>query len=146
MRAVLDANVLVSALIRPVGPPGEIVEAFVRDRRFDLVVSPATLNELRRVLGYPRLRRSVGLSALEIDAWVGALGVLATVVEGPVLHPVVVADPGDDIYIAAAVDGLAEFIVSGDRHLLDLREHEGIRILTPREFLSVLERGGRDSG
>ena len=146
MRAVLDANVLVSARIRPEGPPGRIVEAFVRERRFDLVVSPATLDELRRVLGYPRLRKSLGLSKPEMDAWVGALGALATIVEGPVLRPVVAADPGDDIYIAAAIDGLAEFIVSGDRHLLDLREHEGIRIVKPREFLSVLEGAGRDSG
>jgi predicted nucleic acid-binding protein len=61
------------------------------------------------------------------------------VVEGRVSRRVVTADPADDIYIAAANDGLAEYIVSGDRHLLDLVEHEGIRIVTPRAFLSLLE-------
>ncbi len=65
---------------------------------------------------------------------------IATVVEGEVSDHVVKADPADDIYIAAAADGLADYIVSGDRHLLDLAEYGGIRIVTPRTFLSILER------
>jgi hypothetical protein len=79
------------------------------------------------------------LAEEELDLWVDALRAIALVVEGRVSRPVVQADPADDIYIAAAAEGLADYIVSGDRHLLDLGEHEGIRIVTPREFLDLLE-------
>ncbi|MGH9399314.1 MAG: putative toxin-antitoxin system toxin component, PIN family [Thermoanaerobaculia bacterium] len=139
MRAVLDANVLVSGLIRPEGPPGRLLVRFLRDSAFELVASPATLDELRRSLRYPRIRRYLRLPEEEVDLWVEALGAAALVVEGKVSRRVVAADPADDIYIAAATDGLADYIVSGDRHLLDLVEHGGIRIVTPRAFLSLLE-------
>ncbi len=139
MRAVLDANVVVSALIRPQGPPGQILVRLLRDSAFELIASPATLDELRRSLRYPRIRKYFRLPEEELDLWVDALGAIAVVVEGNVSRSVVTADPADDIYIAAAADGLADYIVSGDRHLMDLVQHGGIRIVTPRTFLTLLE-------
>jgi len=138
LRAVLDANVLISALIRPAGPRGQILLCLLRDRAFDLVASPATLEELRSSLRYPKVRKYLNLSETEIDLWVAALRVVAVIVEGRASRRVVAADPADDIYLAAATDGLADYIVSGDRHLLDLEVHEGIRILSPRGFLTIL--------
>ena len=138
MRAVLDANVVVSGLIRPEGPPGRILVRLLRDGAFELVASPATLDEARRSLHYPKVRKYLRLPEEELDLWVDALGAIATVVEGKVTGQVVKADPADDIYIAAATEGLADYIVSGDRHLLDLAEYGGIRIVTPRTFLSLL--------
>jgi probable toxin-antitoxin system toxin component, PIN family len=140
LRAVLDANVLISALIRPAGPPGRILVRLLRDRAFELVASPATLDELRRSLRYPKVRKYLDLSETEIDLWVAALRAVAVVVEGRVSRHVVVADPADDIYLAAATDGLADYIISGDRHLLDLGTHEGVRILAPHNFLTLLEQ------
>lgn len=140
MRAVLDANVFVSALIRPQGPPGQVLDRLIRESAFDLVASRATLAELRRSLGYPRVRKYLALSDRELDLWVQALAAIAILVEGRVTRRVVEADPADDIYIAAALEGLAEHIVTGDRHLLDLVEHDGLRVVTPREFLARLER------
>jgi len=140
VRAVLDANVLVSALIRPEGPPGRVLVRLIRDSAFELVASRATLHEVRRSLRYPRIRKYLPLREQELDSWVGALAAVAIVVEGNVSRHVVLADPADDIYIAAAADGLADYIVTGDRHLLDLGEHEGIRIVKPRTFLSLLVR------
>jgi putative PIN family toxin of toxin-antitoxin system len=140
LRAVLDANVLISALIRPAGPPGQILLRFLRDRAFDLVASPATLDELRRSLWYPKVRKYLDLSETEIDLWVVALRAVAVVVEGRESRHVVVRDPADDIYLAAATDGLADYIISGDRHLLDFGVHEGARILSPRAFLTLLDQ------
>jgi putative PIN family toxin of toxin-antitoxin system len=139
LRAVLDANVLISAQIRPAGPPGQILLRLLRDRAFELVTSDATLEELRRSLRYPKVRKYLNLSVAEIDLWVVALRAVAVVVEGKVSRHVVVADPADDIYLAAATDGLADYIISGDRHLLDLEVHEGVRILSPRGFLTILD-------
>lgn len=140
MRAVLDANVLVSALIRSEGPPGQILVRLLRDAAFELVGSSAIFDEFRRSLRYPRVRRHLSAAEEELDLWVDALRGVAVVVPGTVIRHVVVDDPADDIYIAAASDGLAESIVSGDRHLLDLQHHEGIRIVSPREFLRLLDR------
>ena len=138
MRAVLDANILVSSLIRPEGPPGQILVRLLRDKAFELVASPATLTEVRRSLRYPKLQRFIRQGEREKDLWVDALASLAVIVEGRVSQHVVEADPADDIYIAAAVEGLADYIVTGDRHLLDIGEHEGILIVAPRTFLQRL--------
>ena len=139
MRAVLDANVLVSALIRPQGPPGQILDRLLRDSAFELVASHATLEELRRSLGYSKVRKYLALTDRDLDVWVESLTAIAVLVEGRPSRRFVEADPADDVYIAAAVEGLAEYIVTGDRHLLDLETHESIRIVTPRAFLSDLE-------
>ena len=138
IRAVLDANVLVSALIRPQGRPGQIVLRLLKDRAFELVVSLSTLNELRRSLRYPRVRRYIRATQQEIDTWVESLAFIADVVEGKVRSHVVTEDPDDDIYIAAAFEGMAHYIVSGDHHLLDIGEIEGIQIVTPRAFIRIL--------
>ena len=139
MRAVLDANVFVSALIRPQGPPGQVVEKLLRDSAFELVASRPTLDELRRSLGYPRVRKYLALSDEQLDGWVQALAAIAILVEGRVTRRVVEADPADDMYVAAALDGMAEYIGTGDRHLLDLESFEGIRLIEPRAFLASLK-------
>ena len=139
MRAVLDANVFVSALIRPQGPPGQVVEKLLRDRAFELVASRPTLDELRHSLGYPRVRKYLALSDEQLDGWVQALAAIAILVEGRVTRRVVEADPADDMYVAAALDGMAEYIGTGDRHLLDLENFEGIRLIEPRAFLASLK-------
>ena len=64
---------------------------------------------------------------------------LADIVEDTGRAAGVCVDPDDDKYIAAAMEGRAQFLVSGDRHLLDLGEHEGIRLVTPKVFRTVIE-------
>ena len=139
LRAVLDANVLVSALIRPQGPPGQIVSRLLKDRAFALVTSPAILAEVRRALAYPRVRKHILASDDELDLWVASLGLIAEPVEGRLRIGAVAEDPEDDKYIVAALEGLAQFIVSGDAHLLALEAYEGVRIVTPRAFLVLLQ-------
>lgn len=57
LRAVLDANVYVSALVRPEGPPGQIIERFLRSAAFEIVLSPAIVEEVLEALAYPKARR-----------------------------------------------------------------------------------------
>jgi len=59
---------------------------------------------------------------------------------GTSVSGVVTADPKDDVFLACAVEGQARYIVSGDRHLLNLRHHGRIRIVTVTRFLRLLER------
>ena len=88
------------------------------------------------------MRRFVNASDDEIDAWVISIGVLADVSAGEVELNVVTSDPDDDMYVAAALEGRADTIVTGDRHLLELVEVQGVRIIKPRAFLDQLEDDG----
>lgn len=138
-RAVLDANVYVSAAIRPEGPPGRILERFVRESAFDLVLSPAIVDEVLRALTYPKVRKHIR-AEVNPQVWFQDIAVLADVVAGDYQVHGVSKDPDDDKYIAAAVEGRAPFVVTGDPDLLNLKEHAGVRIVSPRQFLDVLTR------
>ena len=144
-RVVIDANVYVSALIRPQGPPGQIVERLLGEGPHTIIVSKMILEEVRRSLDYPKVRKKIDATEQELNAWVDSLGVLADVVSGVPEVRVVESDPDDDVYVAAALDGRADFIVSGDRHLLELEEVQGVRIITPRQFLDVLSDSTENS-
>jgi uncharacterized protein len=137
LRAVLDANVYISALVRPEGPPGQIIERFLRDVAFEIVLSPTIVEEVLRALAYPKVRRLMrGTTVPEL--WFEDIVVLADLVTGVRHVRAVCADPDDDKYIAAAIEGRASFVVSGDRQLLTLVEHDGIRMIGPRAFLDLL--------
>lgn len=136
-RAVLDANVYVSALLRPEGPPGQIIGRFLRDLAFEIGLSPSIVEEVLRALAYPKVRRLMrGTSVPEL--WFEDIVVVADLVTGVRHLSGVCADPDDDKYIATAIEGRAAFVVSGDRELLALIEHDGIRMISPRAFLDLL--------
>lgn len=134
MRVVLDANVLVSAVISTAGPPREIVEAWVQ-ARFELVASAALLDELRDVLARPRLRRWV--SAEVAAEFIAGLAQDALLLEDPPPQAGLSPDPDDDYLITLARAAEADYLVSGDRHLLDLTDPLP-KVLAPREFLELL--------
>ena len=134
-RAVLDANVYISAAVHPGGVPGQLLERLGRGE-FEVVLSPAIVEELRRVLGYPKLRKAIRID-IPLEQWLQAIVMLADVVrDRPALA--VCQDPDDDKYVAAALEGRAEFVVTGDQAFLALEEHEGVRIVSPREFLDLI--------
>lgn len=138
MRVVLDTNIIVSRYLTPLGPAGEILRQW-RDDRFELLVSEATLEELRDVLQRPAIRGRQRLTLKEIDEIIEGFLTAATVVY-PTDAIQVAADPDDDKFLECAVAGGAEVIVSRDPHLLDLKEYRGIRILSPVAFLRLLEQ------
>jgi hypothetical protein len=137
LRAVLDTNVFVSAFIRPAGPPGRIL-ALLLDGAFVLVLSPPLVAELRRALGYRTVRKYVRLTAGDLELRLAELETLADPVPGtrPVTAPL--RDPKDRIVLAAAVEGRADYVVTGDDDLRSLGEHEGIGIVSPSAFLELV--------
>ncbi len=137
LRAVLDANVYVSAFVRPEGPPGQIVGQLLRDAAFDVVLSAAIVEEVLQALAYPKVRKGARTKVAP-DLWFEDIVVLAQFVTGDNEIAAVSEDPDDDKYIAAAIEGRATFVVSGDSDLLEIREHEGVRIVNPRAFLELL--------
>jgi len=137
LRAVLDANIYVSAAVRGDGPPGQIIERFLRDAAFEIVVSQAIVDEILRALAYHKVRKYIR-RGFDPELWFEDIVVLAQFVAGEYEVAGVCDDPDDDKYIAAAVEGRAAFVVTGDPDLLALKEHEGIRIVSPRAFLDLL--------
>ena len=137
LRAVLDANIYVSAAVRGDGPPGQIIERFLGDAAFEIVVSQAIVDEVLRALAYPKVRKYIR-RGLDPELWFEDIVVLAQFVAGEYEVAGVSDDSDDDKYIAAAVEGRAAFVVTGDPDLLALQEHEGIRIVSPRAFLDLL--------
>ncbi len=134
---MLDANVYPSAFVRPEGPPGKIIERLLRDGAFDVVLSAPIVEEVLQALAYPKVLRAARAKVAP-DLWFEDIVVLAQFVTCAEQSAPVSDDPDDDKYIAAAIEGRASFVVSGDADLLDIREHEGVRIVNPRAFLDLL--------
>ncbi len=138
LRAVLDANVYASALVKPDGPPGRILHLLLADRAFVVVLSRWIIVELRRCLDDPKLRKFIRIDDDEIDRWILAIELIADMVMPSREVRAVADDPDDDHLLAAALEGRAALLVTGDQHVLALREYEGVRIVTPAEFLKIL--------
>lgn len=138
IRAVVDANVFVSATINPTGTPGKVLDAY-RARLFELVISEPIFAEIDRVLSYAKVRDRYGIGDDEIESLRTDLNRLGTVVT-PTMTLNVVADRSDNRYLECAVEGRAAYVVSGDADLLDLGQYQEIRIMTPANFLEVLRR------
>lgn len=139
MLVVADANVAVSSVISAAGAPAAILRGW-RDRAFDLAVSDPILAEYERLLKYTRIRRRHQLPDPEIASLIDGFRRFASFVEAAEGRRIVLDDPDDDKYLDCARAAGAAYVVSGDRHLLALRQYEGIRILSPRAFVIVLDQ------
>ena len=124
-----------SAIIQPGGTPGRLVERFLRDAAFEIVLSPAIVDEVLRALAYPKVRKM--LRGVDAQLWFEDLVVLADLVAGAQQLSGVCKDPDVDKYVAAALEGRAAFVVTGDRAFLALKEPAGVEIVTPRAFLDL---------
>ena len=134
MRAVLDPNVIVSAALSGAGALARVLRAWLAGA-FEVVVSPHLMKELERVLAYPKIRKRLSSDvAEELLALIRDAGDSRP---DPSEPPAVTAvDPNDDYLIALAASTSA-VLVSGDHHLIDLRER--IPVYTPTEFLRILD-------
>ena len=136
MRAVLDPNVIISALLSPDGAPARALLAWLSGE-FDLVVSPLLLAELERALAYPKLRKRI--EPQDARGVIELLSSSAKVATDPdETPPIRSRDPGDDYLIALASSERAS-LVSGDEHLLELARD--IPVLSPAGFLAGLALG-----
>lgn len=142
MRAVIDTNVWVSALLNPAGPPAQLLAA-LRAGSFDLLVSEPLLAELAGVLERPRLARRFGVTPATVDALLALLRERAELV--PVRGALrLCRDPDDDLVIETAVGGRADALVSrdddlkGDADLVAALRALGVEVLTVQRFLALV--------
>lgn len=137
MVIVLDTNVVVSALLSAHGYPAEILRRWEAGE-FDLLTSQFLLTELRRVLAYDRVKTYLQLSQAEIESFLQGYRMFALFVEPQISLDVLQEDPDDNHVLECALAGNAAYIVSGDEHLLALRGYQGIVILSPASFITML--------
>jgi uncharacterized protein len=138
MRAVADTNVVISGLLWRGAPRG--VLDLARAGRVDLFTSPSLLLELGEVLQRKKFSRRLAAAEVTVEDLVLGYAALATVIRPPSIGRVVEDDPDDDAVLACAVAARADVIISGDRHLLNLREFRGMPILVPSRFLELPPR------
>ena len=126
MRVVLDTNVVASAILWG-GTPRLLLQA-AREKRVELFTSTAMLAELTDILTRRKFAKKIVASGLTIDQLVDGYAQLAALVR-PVDVARVAPDSDDDVVIGTALAAKAEMIVTGDKPLLSVVEHQGIGIV-----------------
>jgi putative PIN family toxin of toxin-antitoxin system len=136
MRLILDTNILLSALLSPLGAPAKLLDAWERNS-FTLVTCDALIAEFREVAGRPFFRARLRASAAELIA--ADLHEFSfscrDLRSGPVAP-----DPKDSYLLALAESSQAEFLVTGDKELLSLKQHKSTRMITPATMIEILEQ------
>jgi putative PIN family toxin of toxin-antitoxin system len=139
LRVVLDANIFVSAILTPKSDLATIFD-LVKEGRLELILSSDILSEIREVLLYPKLKKRHQRTTKEVDAFLKRSIHINIITSGKIKVEEIKDDPEDNKYLAAAAEGEADFIVSGDHHLKNLRIFQGIRILDPSTFLKLIAK------
>ena len=132
LKIVCDTNVIVSSLLSEYGNPRRIVDAAI-EKRIANHTSPEMLKELAKVL-----KEYLEFSDENIQSTIGVVLGYSLQTNPTERIREVMKDPKDDIVLECAVACDADFIVSGDRHLWELKEFRGIKIVKPAEFFKLI--------
>jgi len=135
----LDTNLFISALLTAKGNPARILNRW-KAGYFDLVISLPILKETKRVILYPKIRKRLNWTDGEINEFLLGLAQFSFMVSGESKVDVIKDDPTDNKYLACALEGNADYIVTGDQHLLRVGEYKGTKIISPKEFLDILKK------
>ncbi len=138
MKIVVDANIFASALLKPNSNPAKVIE-LVKQNRVELTISPSIIKEIKHILLYPKIKKYHCKTVQEIDEYFEDLLIFAWVVEGKEIIDIIKDDPTDNKYLACADEGEADYIISGDHHLLDLGTYKVAKIVKAKAFLEIWE-------
>lgn len=141
LKVVIDTNVFISATLTPKGNPAKILKAWQKGK-IDLVISPQILREIKEVIFRPKIKKLSSWTDKKREELIEDLAKIALLTPGSLKLKVIAEDPPDDKFVVAAVEGKAGYIVTGDEHLRKLGSYQGIKILTPREFVKILRQKG----
>ena len=139
LKIVVDANIFVSAVLKPHSDLAKIFE-LVKEDKIRLILSVDILSEIKAVLLYPKIKKRHRQAQKEIEEFLERTARASILTQGRFNVDQVKEDPLDNKYLSAALEAKADFIVSGDHHLKDLKVFEGIRILDPSAFLVLMTK------
>ena len=139
-RIVIDTNILVSAILTPKGNPAKILK-HILEGKLNLIISPTILVETQQVLRYPKLVKLMKKNKItpnEVYDFLGKLSGVAIITPGKLEVDAIPDDPADNKILACGLEGEADYIISGDHHLTDLKIFQGIKIVAPSTFLKII--------
>lgn len=140
MRITLDTNVLVSAFISKLGHPANLLELCITLEDVELILSQSILKEFEEVLERDEVRERFSYTGQDIRNIVSTLRGSSRIITPKSRFRIIKEDPKDDVILSTAYDGEADYIVSGDKHLLNLRRFKGIKIVSPTRMIEVISK------
>ncbi|MFQ6072078.1 MAG: putative toxin-antitoxin system toxin component, PIN family [Methanosarcinales archaeon] len=133
IRIVVDTNIQISAL-GWIGKPHTLIKKCMK-KELTLITSLDLIEEFKKVATRPKF----GFTTEEIDGYINAQLEVAELVQPTEKLDVVKDDPDDNKFIECAVEGNANYIVTGDKHLLKLGKYKDIEIISVAEFLEKIK-------
>lgn len=135
VKVVIDTNVIVSAAKSTDGNPAQIFEMLLLEEITNYTTKEI-IEEMKEVLARPRIK----LNLLEQEFIINNYGKFSIKIETIYKFDIIKEDPDDNKFLECAVDGKVDYIISGDDHLLKLKEFKGIKIMTPAEFVKLMQK------
>ena len=140
---VIDTNIFISGFLNPKGKPYAIVDLILEEKLI-LLLSPQIMDEIKRVCHYEHIIKLIekgGKTVKDVEQYIDKIRQIALIMLGNLQVNAIENDPSDNMFLACALEGKADYIVSGDSHLLDLKSFQGIKIVPPDEFLKIVKNG-----
>jgi len=138
LKVVIDTNVFVSATITEKGKPAQILKAW-REKKLEVIISPEILKEIGQVVFRHKIKKISFWTEKERYQFIEDLARICILTPGSLQLKQAVKHTQYHKFLIAAIEGNADYIVSGDRHLRDLGAYKGIKIVSANEFLQILE-------
>ncbi len=139
LKAVIDTSVMVSVAFAKEGLAKELRD-LIAEETFTLVTSKEIMAELYRVLHYPRILKQFHPSEEDIDEFIGLILEKALLTQGQYSLHKIKDDPTDDMFLVCALEAKADFIVSRDPHLRNLKQFHGVKIIDVKGFVERVKR------
>lgn len=136
LKVVIDTNIFVSGVLVEGGNPSIIIKAWKRTQKYQLFVTEEIVQEALKVM------KRLNVTGDIIGDWDRAIRKNAISIVPTREIKAVKDDPSDNKFLECAIEAGADYIVSGDKHLKELKEFKGIKIVTAKEFLGILSKEG----
>lgn len=132
VRVVIDTNVFVSGLLKSDNPPLNVVDLFIEDK-INLIISEEVFSEYIKVLLRPELK----VKKDNIIRLISIFILKAEIIKVKTKLDIIERDPSDNKFLECALDGKVDYIITGDKHLLELKKYKKIKIVDPKTFIDI---------
>lgn len=138
IRAVIDTNVLISGSFGLKNSPSSQILHAIHSQKIIFATSASILQEIQDVISRERIVKLTKMSKQEIRDFMDKLIERSDITEGRQLPNIVGRDVKDDKFLACAYEAKADYLITGDKDLLILKQYEGTKIIKPRDFVNLL--------
>lgn len=138
-RAVIDTNLFISGIFDKNSLTSTLQDLWI-DQEIELATSLEIMKEVSRVLGYPKIREKIGVTDEAIRRFFRLVFRKAVITKDIYKSDRITSDPTDNKFLACALETKADYIISGDNHLLELKHFHGTQIVDARTFINILKK------